>query len=136
MPLTLPAQEADFSVPICLSINAIKFYSLVQCFSSLILDSRCAFFHSRLFTSLCIMLIYCCCFFFFYLCCVEANARTCLHARHSLIVNVKLTLGDSPHWPAVALALVTVDPYWSDGEIKLKLQVTHLLMENALRLSA
>lgn len=54
-------------------------------------------------------------------------------------VSMNFTLGDSSHWVAVAQAPVTVVPYYSDGkdseEIKLKLQVTHLLMENALRLS-
>lgn len=58
---------------------------------------------------------------------------------HSLIMSMNFTLGDSPHWVAAAQAHVTVVPYYSDGkdseEIKLKLQVTHLLMESTLRLS-
>lgn len=36
--------------------------------------------------------------------------------RHSLIVNMKFTLGDSFHWVAVAQARVTVVPYYSDGK--------------------
>lgn len=68
------------------------------------------------------------------------TSRVWMHVgRHSLIVSMNFTLSDSPHWVAAAQAHVTVVPYYSNGkdseEIKLKLQVTHLLMENALRLS-
>lgn len=71
------------------------------------------------------------------LCCLSSASQCSL--RHGLIVSMNFTLGDRFHWVAVAQALVTVVPRYSDGkdseEIKLKLQVTHLLMENALRLS-